>query len=103
MERERMSHLRGASNQSPQVSTTSKRTLAASTSRYKSTTRPAGGGYIDDNRLNQKADLKDLQALSEIKSNKFDTDFLMRCVDIQHKQITHVAVLLVEAVKTMLS
>jgi len=51
----------------------------------------------------QKAVIKDLLALGEIKSNKFDTNFLMKCVDIQHKQITHIVVLLVEAVKTMLS
>ena len=68
----------------------SKRTLGASPSRYKTTnksahnsiTRPAA---INDDLLTQKADLKDLLALGEIKSNKFDTNFLMKCVDIQHK------------------
>jgi len=79
------------------------RALGASPSRYKtnkSATRPVA---INDDLLTQKADLKDLLALGEIKSNKFDTNFLMKCVDIQHKQITHIVVLLVEAVKTMVS
>jgi hypothetical protein len=64
----------------------SKRTLGASPSRYKATnksaTRPTA---VNDDLLTQKADLKDLLALGEIKSNKFDTNFLMKCVDIQHK------------------
>ena len=41
----------------------------------------------DDPHLKAKADVKDLLALNEIKSNKFDTEVLMRCVDVQHKQI----------------
>ena len=64
----------------------SKRALGASPSRYKTTnksnTRPAA---MNDDLLMQKADVKDLLALGEIKSNKFDTNFLMKCVDIQHK------------------
>lgn len=82
----------------------SKRTLGASPSRYKTTNKAAARpAAVNDELLTQKADVKDLQALNEIKSNKIDTDFLMKCVDIQHKQITHIVVLLVEAVKTMLS
>lgn len=61
----------------------SKRTLGASPSRYKSTSKvPARAAAVNDELLTHKADMKDLQALSEIKSNKFDTDFLMKCVDI---------------------
>lgn len=43
-----------------------------------------------------------MQALNELKSNKFDTEVLMRCVDIQHKQITHLSVLLTESLKTII-
>jgi hypothetical protein len=93
-----------AANKAFNKNKASKRALGASPSRYKTTnksaTRPVA---MNDDLLMQKADMKDLLALSEIKSNKFDTNFLMKCVDIQHKQITHIVVLLVEAVKTMLS
>jgi len=93
-----------AANKALSKNKASKRTLGASPSRYKTTnksvTRPVAN---NDDLLMQKADIKDLLALGEIKSNKFDTNFLMKCVDIQHKQITHIVVLLVEAVKTMLS
>ena len=34
--------------------------------------------------LEQKADLKDLIKLGELKSNKFDTDLLLKCVEVQH-------------------
>lgn len=35
--------------------------------------------------LQHKADLKDLVKLGELKSNKFDTDFLLKCVEVQHQ------------------
>ena len=34
--------------------------------------------------LEHKADLKDLIKLGELKSNKFDTDILLKCVEVQH-------------------
>lgn len=93
-----------AANKALNKNKASRRTLGASPSRYKTTNKSAARpAAINDDLLMQKADVKDLVALGELKSNKFDTNFLMKCVDIQHKQITHVVVLLVEAVKTMLS
>jgi hypothetical protein len=56
----------------------------------------------EDEAMRQKADIKDVMALNDIKSNKFDTEILMRCVDIQHKQISHVCVLLNECMKTLI-
>ena len=50
-----------------------------------------------------KADRKDLIALNEIKSNKHDVEQLMRCIDIQHKQISHLVVLFYEVQKTLIS
>lgn len=46
--------------------------------------------------LEHKADLKDLIKLGELKSNKFDTDLLLKCVEVQHSQIQHLAVILIE-------
>ena len=34
--------------------------------------------------LEHKADLKDLIKLGELKTNKFDTDILLKCVEVQH-------------------
>ena len=51
----------------------------------------------------QKADKKDLIALGEIKSNKFDTEQLTRWIDIQHKQISHLVVLFYEVLKTLIT
>lgn len=49
-----------------------------------------------------KADLQDSIALNDIKSNKFYTDILMRCVDIQHKHLQHLAILLTETIKSLI-
>ena len=57
---------------------------------------------MDQDKLAQKAELKDLAKLNDIKSNKFDTDFLMNCTDIHHRQLEHLAVLLIETVKTLI-
>lgn len=57
----------------------------------------------DNDHLSQKADVKELLALNEIKINRFDTEALMRCFDIQHKQITHLIVLFVEAIETVIN
>ena len=52
--------------------------------------------------LRRKADLSDLRDLTDLKANKKDTEALMRCVDIQHKQLCHLIVLFVEAIKTLI-
>jgi len=51
--------------------------------------------------LIKKANLSDLQTLNDLKSNKIDTEQTMICVDILHKQITHLIVLLIETMKTI--
>ena len=50
--------------------------------------------------LRNKADKSDVTHLMDIKSNKIDTENTMRSIDIMHKQITHIIVLLVEFLKT---
>lgn len=56
---------------------------------------------MDQNELRKMMAVKvgDLGAIIELKSNKTDTDLIMKCVDIMHKQITHVIVLVVELIK----
>ena len=51
--------------------------------------------------LGVKADKWEVEAMAEAKSNKADTELLMRDVDIMHKQMTHVAVLLIEIFKLL--
>ena len=53
--------------------------------------------------LKNKADLSHLAHLMDIKSNKVDTETNMRSIDILHKQITHIIVLLIEFLKTNVS
>ena len=53
--------------------------------------------------LKQKANMSDLKHLMDIKSNKVDTEQNMRSVDILHKQVTHIIVLLIEFLKTNLN
>ena len=50
--------------------------------------------------IKHKADMSDLKNLMDIKSNKVDTENNMRNIDILHKQITHIVVLLIELLKT---
>ena len=45
--------------------------------------------------------MSDLKILNDLKSNKIDTEQTMICVDILHKQITHIIVLLIETMKTI--
>ena len=52
--------------------------------------------------LNKKADFRDLQYLMDLKSNKEDTEQIMRCVDIQHRQISNFVTLFVECLKTLI-
>jgi len=49
-----------------------------------------------------KADNREIQKLQDIKTNKEDTEMSMRNIDILHKQVTHIIVLLTELVKTNL-
>ena len=51
-------------------------------------------------RLKNKADVEDVKHLHVIKSNKLDTEQNLQCIDILHKQITHIIVLLIELMKT---
>lgn len=46
--------------------------------------------------------LNDLKALHDMKTNKFDTEVIMRGVDIQHKQINLIAILFADALKTLI-
>ena len=50
-----------------------------------------------------KANMSDLKHLMDIKSNKVDTEQNMRSIDILHKQVTHIIVLLIELLKTNLN
>ena len=49
--------------------------------------------------LNSKANQRDIDLIKEMKTNKYDSDMQMKCVDIMHKQVTHMAVLLIEIIK----
>ena len=40
---------------------------------------------INKSVIDQKADISDLVALNDMKTNKVDTEMLMNCVDILHK------------------
>lgn len=44
-----------------------------------------------------------MKALYDIKSNKVDTEQTMRCVDIIHKQVIHLIMLIIEMGKTNVS
>ena len=39
---------------------------------------------VDYDMLRSKADVKDLIKMGELKSNKFDTDLLLKCAEVQH-------------------
>jgi hypothetical protein len=41
--------------------------------------------------------------MGELKSNKFDTDLLLKCAEVQHDQMKHIAVIVNEAVKTLIN
>ena len=42
---------------------------------------------INMDMINKKADVKDLIKMGQLKSNKFDTDLLLKCAEVQHDQI----------------
>ena len=71
-------------NASKMASSFSKAMRNTTSSKYKSQKQPDTPENADseDEAMKKKADVKDLMALNEIKSNKFDTEILMRCVDI---------------------
>lgn len=58
---------------------------------------------MDSNELRKilltKVDKSELEAVIDMKSNKTDTDLVMKCLDIIHKQITHMIVLDIEMIK----
>ena len=44
-------------------------------------------------------DKTDLDLVVDLKSNKTDTDLVMKGLDIVHKQVTHAVVLIIELIK----
>jgi len=58
-----------------------------------------GGGKDLKKILMQKVDKQEVEAMIDLKSNKTDTDMAMKALDIVHKQITHMIVLVIEMVK----
>lgn len=58
---------------------------------------------MDSNELRKilltKVEKSELEAVINIKSNKSDTDLAMKGLDIIHKQITHIVVLVIEMIK----
>ena len=50
-----------------------------------------------------KVDKVDLEAVIDTKSNKMDTDIAMKGLDIVHKQVTHLVVLIVELIKSCMN
>ena len=53
--------------------------------------------------LMSKVDQVDLEAVINMKSNKADTDVAMKGLDIVHKQVTHMIVLVVELIKSCMN
>jgi len=49
--------------------------------------------------LNSKAAQSEVEMLKEHKTNKHDTDMQMKCLDIMHRQVTHMVVLIIEILK----
>ncbi len=45
----------------------------------------------------------ELEAVANLKSNKRDTDVALKGIDILHKQVTHLVVLVVELVKLVMN
>lgn len=53
--------------------------------------------------LMSKVDKVDLEMVIDMKSNKTDTDLAMKGLDIVHKQVTHMIVLVVELIKSSMN
>lgn len=64
---------------------------------------PGTGVGVDQNELRKllisKVDKADLDQIVDMKSNKTDTDIVMKGLDIVHKQVTHGVVLIIELIK----
>lgn len=58
---------------------------------------------MDSNELRKillsKVEKSELEVVIGMKSNKADTDLAMKGLDIIHKQITHLVVLVIEMIK----
>lgn len=53
--------------------------------------------------ISMKANKADLERLAEIKTNKHDSDMQMRAIDIIHRMMNHMSVLLLEVQKQLLN
>ena len=64
---------------------------------------PGSGWGLDVNEMRQilmqKVDKSEMESLGDIKSNKSDMERVLRDIDIVHRQLIHVMVLLVEHIK----
>jgi hypothetical protein len=49
--------------------------------------------------LHKKADKNELVELNSLKSNKIDTEIALRWIDIMHKQLKHMLVLIIEKMR----
>ena len=53
--------------------------------------------------LRDKANITDVELLSQTKTNKEDSEKQMKALDIMHKQTTHITVLIIEMIKGMMN
>ena len=53
--------------------------------------------------IKKKANRDEVERLYEIKANKFDSEQQMRALDIMHRQISHVSILLLEIQKQLVN
>ena len=60
--------------------------------------KPGGGNYFMK-ALEMKANSQEVSQLNERKTNKEDSEMMMRSLDIMHKQLTEFSVLFVELIK----
>ena len=52
--------------------------------------------------LVEKVDKTELEQMDNNKSNKSDTQLTLKAIELLHKQVMHVVVLLIEVIKTMI-
>ena len=53
--------------------------------------------------VKMKANIDDVNRLNDTKANKHDSEQQMRALDIMHRQVTHLSVLLLEVQKQMIN
>ena len=53
--------------------------------------------------IKSKANNEELLTLKEGKTNKSDSALMMRCIDIMHRQISHIIILVLELIKQGIS